>query len=331
MWGLVVGLLFIAGCGVEETVAEAGKRRLPKPEWADRQLGDDIDVATYQIWISQDGDVSAGSSWSTGEVPGAWGATDIVLVDGVASQVSMTSGLDQSAITIGRMDVTDNFKGDLGLPGTPLQWAAVSPLVMRGSGTLHYRSSGASALFVDSPNLLDAVSLPNCNIAGLFVSQGHVHVGAGSAFSAISVLTTFGTYAKVTLEGSSDNGPAYTRVYDGTIDLGHHGPKNTAVQPSIDVAGGLLKLHRLTGGLSYAWLRQTGGMIDFDMAASDGADPVMILAGGVADFRKCQYAFGDLSAWLSYIAPGMQIIPGPVMTEAAWVATNILDFRKEYP
>lgn len=457
LWLLAFGFLLVAGCGVEDTMADAAKRRLPIsepiPVWPHPQRGDVVGMATTHIWISQDGDVSAGSSWSTGIPPtgvaatgvltltgqpldtetvvldtktytfqtvltdvdgnvligatasdsldnliaaimlgagsgtkyaasmtlhptvtavagagdtmdvtaktkgtggnsiattetltngsfggatlsggvAAWGATDIVLVDGVASQVSMTSGLSGPAgVTVERIDITDNYKGDVGLPGTPLSLAGVSNVItMRGSGTLYYEGAGGDEIFVDSPNHLNAASLATGIIEGLYVQEGHVDVGASATFAPGSaILATFGPYATVTVAGSGNTAPHHVHCWDGRMDLGLRGPAQAGAL--IEAGGGLVKLHRLTGTANYAYLRQTAGVVDFDMLATNGAAIHLQLVGGAADFRKCQYVFTTVDDE-SYIAPGMQIIPGPATTEAILAASGIRDFRKEYP
>ena len=352
MWALAFGILLVAGQTYAEKppfretarvvltpqrwVSQDGQWRHPaelvgmRRIWTDDEPGDDIDVATTQIWISQDGNMGAGSSYNTGEAPGAWGATDILLFDGVASQVSPSSGLDLSAITVARIDVTDNFTGDIGLPGTPFQIASISNVItMRGSGTLHFSSAGGDEIFVDSPNHLNAVSIPSGIITGLFVKEGHVDVGASTVFAA-ATLATFGPYATVTVAGSANTAPWYIDCWDGVIDPGLRGPSVTAARPSIHVGGGLLKLHRLTGAANYTLLQQTGGVIDFDILEANGVAIIMQLAGGTADFRKSQYVFGNVTG-ASYIGPAAQIIPGPATTEAILTASGIHDFRKNFP
>lgn len=328
LWALALGFLLLAGCGAEDTVAGAAKGRSPRLGLA-QPIGGDVDVADLHIWISQDGDVNAASSWSTGQAPAAWTADDAVLVDGVASQVSMTSGLTSpQGIDITRFDVTEGFAGDIGLPGTPIRFASGGVVTMRGSGALHYYAVTDADVFVDSPNHLNAVTM-YFFIKTLYVKQGHVDVAAAAAFIVSSGhLVTFGPYATVTVAGSANTGPMHVRMYDGTVDLGLRGAG--VANSTIDVAGGLLKLHKLTGVANYLELRQTGGMIDFDMAAANGGTVRMQLAGGIADFRKSRYAFGSFT-YGSYITPGSQIIPGPVTTEAVLQASGIRDFRKEYP
>lgn len=286
-------------------------------------------MATTQIWISQDGNVGAGSSWSTGETPAEWNATDEVLVDGVASQVSMTSGLDQSGVSVARIDVADEYHGDLGLPGTPLYFSNAGLTTMRGSGTLYHKSTGGDYIFVDSPNHLNAVSIPDGPIIGLWVKEGHVDMGASASFvQGIGTLATFGLYATVKINGSANTAPHFVHCWDGTMDTGLRGP--ALADARIEVGGGLLKLHRLTGTNPYEWVTLTGGIIDFDITAAYGSPVILHLVGGTADFRKCRYAFSSLSSQ-AYIAPGMQILPGPVTTEAVLTASGIRDFRKEYP
>lgn len=337
VWALALWFPFIAGwtyAGERSTVRETA--RITLHQWVS-QDGDwqypsdfvgDCDVATTQIWISQDGAVGAGSSWSTGETPAEWGVTDIVLVDGVASQVSMTSGLDQSAITVARMDVTENYKGDLGLPGTPLQLEVSDILTMRGFGTLHYESGGGAVVLLDSPNHLSALSLPSGIILGLYVKEGHADVGASAVFS--GGVVTFGPYATVTIAGSANTGPHYIHCLDGTMDPGLRGPAGGLTRPTIEVAGGLLKLHKLTGATNYFYLKQSGGVIDFDIKESNGTGLKMQLRAGTADFRKCQYVFSSLGTE-SYILPGANIVPGPATTEAILTASGILDFRGLFP
>lgn len=349
MWALAFGIPLVAGqtyagdrpfretarVTLHQWVSQDGQwnhpyervKRYPLDR-TDDEPGDDVDVATTQIWISQDGAMGAGSSWSTGEAPGAWGATDNVLFDGVASQVSATSGLDLSAITVARIDVTDNFTGDIGLPGVPFQLASITNVVtMRGSGTLYYSPAGGDKIFVDSPNHLDALVVPSGIILGLYVKEGHATVGASAVFA--GTVSTMGPYATVVIAGSAANtAPHSVHCWDGVMDTGLRGP--ALVDGTITVGGGLLKLHRLAGTNAYTHLLQTGGVIDFDIKEGNGTDLHMQLVGGTADFRKCQYVFSSLGSE-SYIGPAMQIIPGPATTEAILKASGIEDFRLNYP
>ena len=330
MWALAFGILLVAGQTYAGDRPFRETARIPlRGEWqASAELVRDVDMATTQIWISQDGNVGAGSSWSTGEAPGAWGATDLVLFDGVASQVSATSGLDLSAIAVARIDVTDNFKGDIGLPGVPFQIASITNVItMRGSGTMYFSSAGGDKIFVDSPNHLNALLIPTGIITGLYVNEGHVDVGASAVFA--GTLSTFGPYATVTVAGSAGNTAPHTiHCWDGIIDPGLRG--SAVADSTIHVGGGLLKLHRTTGTANYTHLLQTGGVIDFDILEGNGHGIHLQLVGGMADFSKCQYVFNAVNDE-SYIGPGMQIIPGPATTEAILKASGIEDFREIYP
>jgi hypothetical protein len=257
-----------------------------------------------------------------------WASSDKVLVDGTGSQVSMTEGMDQASpgVALIRWDVTEAYTGDIGANGSPLNFANLDQVTFRGQGSMYYKSSGGDKVIVDSPNLVDAMTLSG-KIIGLYVKRGRANVTADAVFTSGSSCVALGFHANIVIVGTTW-APTTLSVIEGKIDTGMRAA-NAGDWSTIEVNGGELLLRTLENNDHFI---QTGGAVRFNVDAGDApASPWFDLRAGVADFQLARERF-DSFADGSYIGPAMTIIDGPVTTDAVLSgATNMLDLRVNFP
>ncbi len=261
------------------------------------------------VWISTDGDWSNTASWDTAAVPVS---SDTVIFDGIASVVSVTSGLNQSAVDLAELVVEPEYTGDFATSGAPLQIDTVQ-LTHRGSGAM-YIQGGAGVIrnaVLDNPR----GSLELGGVAmSLFVLEGNATI-LGSLAS-ITRLYVLGAQARVTVLSGSATTMPYIYMIDGTVACSRN------ISTLATVNGGTLTLDSRypAGELSI-----DGGRVNFKCNTS-GPDVarITVLNGTLhmAPGRK------PVTVADAMFAPWATIIESPAAL-VTW--TDLIDLRDRYP
>ncbi len=251
-------------------------------------------------WISLDGDWSAGGSWAGGVVPGV---NDTAQFDGVASQVSVTSGHTSGVTGIINLIITDGYSGDIGASGSELSVNISNRLTHRGNGAIHHIAGGATFVTIDSPNTVDAATIDLSTPTGAFIlvkagrlivpasSTNHFYVRPSSGIPAIieaasgttptfssfnnaggTVLGSwaFGSNAVFTHVGGTtafgdiSAASGLFRMFGGSLSVGPNPTAgNTLVQ--LDIHNGVADFSPLMNTLTLSKLHRYGGeVIDSD-------------------------------------------------------------------
>ena len=302
--------------------------------WGIRKL-QEAKAVTIHRWQSHTGNIDEEGSWSSGVKASDWGSSDEAWVDGILSQKSLTSGLDQSSVTIAKFTVTDTFLGGVGGPGNPLQFADITAyegLHYRGRGKLYYKSNDAAqGVLIDSPNLLDAAELDAATAKGYLralVVSGATRFTENVTFGTNAILGVIGRDAKVFVAGNPATGKYGPQwVYGGAGHLTMERRNNSANKTMVIISSANVMMKNFAGWDRFVML---GG---YCSAAEEvdpmGTGPLFELYAGTFDLRTSQY---DWSAYVlgGFVGPEMTIIGGPVITDKAFSA-NLVDLRHDYP
>ena len=302
-------------------------------------------AVTIHRWQGKDGNADSGANWSTGTPISSWSNGDGAVIDGVLSQRSLTSGLSQPSLGLAQWDVHENFRGNIGGPGNPLY---VGECGDAGSGYKGFRYHGRgtaylkvndvyyhSRVFVNSPNLLDAVHLLANASRGydeVWVYSGAVTLEQtadfiGGANQLESTLGLFGQDARVTVYGEAGDtlNPANIIVDAGRLFLGRRDWNSNALSPPVlHISGGYVQAQ----SLSYlSRLTMTGGYLEPQQHETMNGTLLWMLAAGTLDLRSCRNAI-DASGL--FVGPNFELIGGSIVDEATFL-TNLMDLRKEFP
>lgn len=243
-------------------------------------------------WTSVDGDWASPHSWTTDGGDDTPQSEDVVIFNGIYSNVSVTSGLNQTAGNDATYDtdlsylfVDDTYTGDIGTSGSPLQLTA-DKIVFKGSGSFYFKSDSDAGgaitdhIVINSDNLSDAAFLDsdgnNDTITSIVVVKGDVTI-QGS----MGLLTRLGisyrkhpkTDARVHIESCS-NAVNWAYCAGGVVDC------NRAC--SMDMSGG-----QWTQDIdNFTTVHQHGGTIIYNTPQSAGNISQLWLTGGTFDMTR---------------------------------------------
>lgn len=322
---LAFGCLFLAGCGVGETVAEAAKRRVPRAEWIDRSVGDCDVAATQHRWISQTGIWSSAASWDTAQIPGAGGASlDTAYFDGT-SNVSVI-GETPGGNTLFRIVTTPKYLGDIASPSNPLVVQIASEAVLlarcvfRGRGNHYYESpTGTFADVVIDTGTRDRVVSLTATPRNVFVHSGKVEFPSGA--QNITSLNVLGPNAEASLpiDGMT--------LGDLRIQNGGYVTSNQSAWDRIEMSGGrLLQTGTMGDGCDVVMY---GGQLTYaTTAAISTHNPDMWLWGGALDLSSLKE---DLTAGTLVIGRNATIL-GNLIGQGGEIGGTglVIDLREDY-
>lgn len=274
----------------------------------------------YKSWVSTNGDLNSAASWSPSGTP--------VVSDhwffGDSSQVDVISNL--SALLGGsRIWVQKTYEGNVGANGNPLV-VYFNTMVHQGSGSIYLNRTAypTSFLTVDSPNLIDAMTITavGATVPGdeeLFVlclSGGveflndfgilyGLHVGSPQA------TVTIGSGSGIIRHYSQNSGTVTTKRPLGGTSAS---PRGRAL-----VAGGTLT-YDVSATTAWNDLEITGGRVVYN---GTGALSNCIVSSGILDMTE-DYRAKTISFLLLY--PGATFLTHPAIT-----VTQLIDARQSPP
>lgn len=228
-------------------------------------------MAGPHTWVSTTGDWGADASWSTGAVPLA---TEQVIFDGIASNVSVTTGLT-TGITLARFTVLENYSGNLGTHATNPLSVNVTRFLYEGTGTA-YMSGSLTYCWINSNNLVDALVWTSGGASEAhFVSGGILSTSGAGSYTGTFLYTN----------------NVYWTVEAGATDLNHIWMLGGNVECNKGQAGS--KFFTISGG---EWIQtgtnilgtviQHGGRLEINNVSGGNATVTMYSLGGITDFTK---------------------------------------------
>jgi hypothetical protein len=248
------------------------------------------------------GDWSVAGNWTNG-VPAA---TDTVIIPSTATR-HITAGLDQNAVDIGVLDIRQGCKINIGLSGNPLHIADDSGGAIfyhAGSGALYLNASSTCNLFVQSPNMVNAVTGVGEIFARAVIIQGRaVNLGADR-------VELVGPDARF-YEAGSVGASAHIIMSDGVAEIG-----GSLGSPAIVYLNGG-DLTYTGSGMTLLW--QFGGSITFK-----GTTGVLTayLVGGVCDFSQND---SECTITTLYKYADAELLESPSLTITNEMTTRIYD------
>jgi len=310
--------------------------------WGIRKLQEAKAVAIHR-WQSHTGNIDEEGSWSSGVKASDWGITDEVWVDGVLSQRSLSSGLNQPGIAVKKFVVGRGFRGNIGGPGNPLILGNGSSgrnyIVYRGSGTMYLMADGADwaePVIVDSPNYRDALHLLSDTTADyyyIYVKSGKVICEPSCLFhDAAGTLVLAGQDANVEILGDAGGAPYQPQIINmiqGTLDAGmREFGTSGASSRYVHMAGGHMTLRNIEGLTA---MYQGGGYIKLTqqvaIASPPAGTPIFRLLGGTLDFSELQNTWTPVG---DFVGPDMLLRDGPLLSEEDFL-TYMFDLRQDFP
>lgn len=327
----VVGLLLVAGW------AHAGER--PFRETArvqvsaqPRELEVDEMAFTNNTWAAvSDGDWNNTSNWSLRVIPAA---NHIAIFDGT-SQVSVTTGLDQSAAVFEQILVKPEYTGNIGSAGDPLRFSLATGVLVwrgRGQGFVNPEAGAFARVVCDVPNPLNGTrynlviggmgTVISGNLAILGIKRGNVNVIGDMAFTGSIYL--LGDAARLVLNSDLGvaNNPKHILCAAGTLIN-----KRPLDASQFLVAGDRSRVTQIGALVATTNVLVIGnGKFEYVPTSAPGTSPLITVIGGVYDQsdEKWDNVWGT-----TIIGPDASVIGGALRGSGIWPPS--LDFREEYP
>lgn len=275
-------------------------------------------AATHR-WVSPHGDMSFGSSWSTGQVPSTWSPNDDVVFD--SGTRDAINGLNQIDVKVRRIIITDGYSGDIGLPGNPLRISA-RQVTHSGGGQLILDTTGATLLtsiVIDSSNVINAARLFG---PYYYVVTKHGRTFLSTGATAHTLITTYSTntfFVYTILEGTDT--PSPRNMFIGTGAVNYRMLDNSTI---VNHSGGdFYQFGQIGDG---ATIYQSGGTLYYDPPTDDGiARPRLMSNNGALDFSSC-YQTIEASGFLA----GQAYFDG-TPTQATPESMGLVDFYPDTP
>ena len=254
-------------------------------------------MATVRTWVSTDGNWGTAASWSPSGVPD----TGDTAIFPSTSTVAVTSGLNQTAVTLLLLYVDDGYLQDIGAVGNPLIISASSAIKHFGRGSFYWQTGTANttAVYVDSLNAVNAFTASGASeVLEAYIAGGNCTFACTHA-TGIDYMTIGGlrhgrSVPTVTFSGTHKT--AYVFMRSGTLY------NNSTDSLAIVVLSGGVWVNGAAGTIvDYV---QHGGTMFFDQGTLNPAlygiifggrfdasrgPYVRTLAGGVVIFPQADY------------------------------------------
>lgn len=286
------------------------------------------DMAEHR-WVSSSGDVAAAASWSSGVAPSGWASTDTVLFNG-SSATAPTTNLNQSAIVIARLTVTTEETLNIGSSGSPLRFnlaasaGSFKGLLYRGTGAMHFGGAGTSDVYVDSTNIVDALTLYN-TVGNIYVNAGTVTITSGATCTGSAFVN--GISASLIYSGGTTGLHMNVSLDSGYIYNSRVNPISGS--PVWRIGGGIWEQAAIQPAeFQTPTLYLTGGIFrSLESAPTRLGYNNAYLLGGTVDYRNSLFEFSVTTELV--IGPNVVLLRGAIPFDL--VGTGLtLDAREPY-
>lgn len=281
-------------------------------------------ATTKNIWQSTDGNYGTLASWSLNHLPTT---NEQGVCDGTLSQVSISSGLDQSlGPAPDEFITTPGYEGDVGASGNPLHFDG-GKATIRGTGAayLNPEVGGAMEIFVDSTNRVNALTLGGLGI-GVGARAENIHMKDGKCVVLGDVFLPGNVYcvgerALLIIDPalSSENDPGYFVVEAGYVI--NHRP--TVANRTINVSGGRMDQIGEWNATTFPIVTGSGRLFYKPDAAVSSVPNIYI--GGTIDLSETAI---DHAYTIVTIGPSGIVKGGAIRSTGIF---DPVDLREEYP